>query len=283
MTVARQFPLTVKARCFAIVPTVGRFPYCQVLSRAVDNGWTAVLAVARGARRQWRVRAASTLERVARAAWRIGVASRSPDSPGGIRPRRQRPKPSVCSAVTLPCRRRLAPNEAHGYPPADAPTNSGCCRTCLAVALQRGELPFDSHEPGAAACRLPAAVAMGSLCRSTTGPQYPGDRHPAGHAARPPGSPRYRADGLPGPGRRHHPGDPGGGQPAHRARHHPLLYAGAARRSVRSRPARSQPQDPLRHRPVPGRPARPTAATRWSSTSWKTRWSTRSPSRATTS
>ena len=49
----------------------------------------------------------------------------------------------------------------------------------------------------------------------------------------------------------------GGGQPAHRGRHHPLLHAGAARRSVRSRPARSQPQDPLRHRPVPGCPPRP--------------------------
>ena len=64
-------------------------------------------------------------------------------------------------------------------------------------------------------------------------------------------------------GRRHHPGDHGGGQPAHRGRHHPLLHAGAARRPVRSRPAGPQPEDPLRHRPVPGRAGSTARATRW--------------------
>ena len=47
-------------------------------------------------------------------------------------------------------------------------------------------------------------------------------------------------------------GHPGRGQPAYRGRHHPILHAGATRRPVRSRPAGPQPEDALRHRPVPG-------------------------------
>ena len=61
----------------------------------------------------------------------------------------------------------------------------------------------------------------------------------------------------PGPRRRHHRGHQGRGQSANRDRHDPVLHAGAARRPVRSRPARSQPEDALRHRPVPGRAAQP--------------------------
>ncbi len=83
--------------------------------------------------------------------------------------------------------------------------------------------------------------------------------------------------------RRHHRGDPRRGQSADRGGNDPLVHAGAAGRSVRPRPARSQPEDAVRDRPVFRRQSARARAIRWSCMWWRTRSSTALPSRATAS
>ena len=129
-----------------------------------------------------------------------------------------------------------------------------------------GDQPFVDDPCCAACCRLPDASAGHRNRRRPKSPEA--SAQPGGHTHTAAPATLHRrchdchTDGAVAcrprhPPVRRHPVDQGRGQPANRGRHHPLLSAGPARRPVRPGPHRSQPEDPVRHRPVPGCAARP--------------------------